>query len=112
MGLSAIVLDPSAEGSADPTSTFAEANLGNVAMVAHLRARAANVLSEPSLLLSRVLYSGSHSGDDLPPDLISIIRTEMSLLRSDTDADVQSFCTNMTKILDVASEHNLPILFV
>jgi hypothetical protein len=112
VGLSAVVLHPSAEGSIEPGLVLAEARLGNMSMIGHLRERANQASPEHSLLVERVLYSATHSGDTLDPDLFSAIRDEVSVLEGDGDPDVQRFCAGMRELLDIATEQHVPILFV
>jgi hypothetical protein len=55
--------------------------LGNVALVAFLKATADRFLGSQSLVVSKVLYSGTHCGDCIPVDLISELQSELGLLR-------------------------------
>lgn len=112
MGLSAVVLHPDAEGSLEPDFTLAEVHLGNISMIAHLRERTSQSLPGRSLIIDRVLNSATHSGDVLEPDLFLAVREELLALMTDDDRDVRRFCESMKVLLDAATEHQLPIMFV
>lgn len=86
--------------------------IGNINAVAQLRAEARLVLGEESIVLSRVLYSGTHSGDTLKVELIPTLERELPRLQSATSSlEMLEFIRNLEELARVAKVEGNPIVF-
>jgi hypothetical protein len=106
MGLDAVIYDEKEE------RQLACKRLGNVSQVAFLRESAARILGAQSLLVSRVLYDATHSGDVLTTTDLQPLAAELQSLQRDTDADVQVFARDMLELIHTATRYERPIHFV
>src|SRR6185295_6292368 len=87
--------------------------LGNLDEVARLREVIAGALKDPkSILMSKVLYSASHSGDVIGTGEVPGVRRELSVLMSMADARLDAFRSSMNELLDAAEAEQNPIVFV
>ena len=95
------------------TFTAVNKNLGNIAMIGALRNEIANVISNDSVLLSKVLYSGSHSGDRIGLEDLGRLESEISLVReSNRSAALESFLESLSELVEAAKKQGNPIVFV
>jgi hypothetical protein len=85
--------------------------LGNIAGVGYLRARATEALPADSVLLQRVLASGSHAGDALGVDLMPAIKAELAILAGDRDPEMRRFAQAMWDLAEAAVDQANPICF-
>jgi hypothetical protein len=90
--------------------------IGNVTGVAELRQDLAELISSDSLLQTKVLYSGSHSGDIIEVALLPVLEEEIQnllntkrLRLSEHDA---AFLKGMLELIEVAKTEQNPIVFV
>jgi len=98
------------------TRIAADKRIGNIALVSWLRERASLVLKDRSIVLSKVLYSGSHSGDSIPVEQTLALRDELlqlggSVEQPDRD-HMKQFVTDMLELVDAARREGNPIVFV
>jgi hypothetical protein len=94
-----------------------EKRLGNSARVQWLGERVAGALTQipSSLLITRVLYSGTHSGDIIEAADLPQLQREIQMVRENTESDeveVQRFLTDFEDLLRAAEEQLNPIVFV
>ena len=102
-------------GISAPRSAFIaiRCRIGNAAEIAVLQRAVATLLSgHDSLILSRVLYSGSHAGDSIMPSDHPRLRLELSRLKASDDSGTQLFIRAMESLLDAAEAEQNPIVFV
>lgn len=85
--------------------------LGNITYIAYIRERASQTLAPGSVLLEKVLYSGSHAGDHLALKLISALKADLASLADDPDPDMRTFVMAMSELADVAVREGNPICF-
>ena len=85
--------------------------LGNVADVAHLRRQASRRLAASSVVLSKVLYDGSHSGDAVAVELAPAVQAELAALASDDDPGMREFVRSMSELVEAALREANPICF-
>jgi hypothetical protein len=89
--------------------------IGNIALVAAVRENAGEILGGDSIILSKVLYSGTHSGDSIPLDLISALEGELFRLRRYADQNevdhLKRFVTDMLDLVGGAKREGNPIVF-
>ncbi len=86
--------------------------IGNIAAVEHLREEARRVLDESSVLLSKVIYSGTHCGDTLSGELFSALEQELVLLRSGKPSSPMfEFIRDMEDLINAAKVEGNPIVF-
>lgn len=92
-----------------------EKRIGNIAAVSELRQEARRVLSEASVVLSKVLYSGSHCGDAIDSQFLPSLERELTLLDRFAHerrlADMKEFVTAMRELVVAAKVEGNPIVF-
>lgn len=90
--------------------------IGNIDLVNWLRERASQILEDRSIVLSKVLYSGSHSGDSIPVEEACALRDELFQLgpyaEPDDDGCLSQFVTDMLELVEAARREGNPIVFV
>jgi len=94
----------------------ANKRIGNLALVSWLRERAFLVLKDRSIVLSKVLYSGSHSGDSIPVEQTIELRNELLQLGGSVEQPdrehMKQFVTDMLELVEAARREGNPIVFV
>jgi hypothetical protein len=90
--------------------------LGNISLIAALREEVARVLKndDSSLVLNRVLYDGTHSGDVIEQDILDLLKKELSCLKmQDTQQsrELIEFIFDMEELIAAAEEQGNPIVF-
>lgn len=90
--------------------------LGNATMIASLRDEISPFIRQHSLLMSKVLYSGSHSGDEIQAEDIdrlgSEIKTTRAKIGTKLSLSVEKFLDDMSDLVEKAREEKNPIIFV
>ena len=95
--------------------TAVDKRLGNVSAIAELRAIAERVLGRESVVCCKVLYSGSHSGDPIPPSYLEQLRNELARLHAGADSEsslLAEFLADMKELIAAAVSEGNPIVFV
>ena len=96
--------------------TAVDRRLGNVECVARLREEVGRVLGSGSVLSTKFLYSGTHSGDLVGLELLNELQTEIDLLRGKTEGqrspDLGRFLDDLDDLILAAKAENNPIVFV
>ena len=64
-----------------------------------------------SLVISKVLYSGSHCGDWIVPDEFPKLRHELSLLAAQGDEALVEFANAMQDLLEAGEAQGNPIVY-
>ena len=87
--------------------------LGNTAMIDHLRRVLEAGSPGATLLLTKVLYSGTHSGDRLTTAEARRAKQELDEVRANLsgDPEVQTFVDSFGRLLDLALKYNRPVTF-
>ena len=85
--------------------------LGNVSGVGYLWERASKLLPANSVIVEKVIYSGSHAGDELPVEFVPSMKEELGVLADDADPDMRDFVRSMSELADAATEQGNPICF-
>lgn len=90
-----------------------EKHLGNIASVAYLREFLENNSPDSfPLLLERVVYSGSHSGDSVAASDAVQLLIEIGKLRGvTTDPTICTFANDLTELADASIASGNPIVF-
>ena len=91
---------------------LASKRIGNVSQIAHLLALAKGSLADDSIIVSKVLYNGTHSGDSIGISELEVLWGELKSLSRISDAEMQNFARNMLEIVSVAREYGTAIQFV
>jgi hypothetical protein len=91
--------------------TLATKRIGNVAHVAFLRDLATRCLGSTSLVVSKVLYSGTHSGDSIAVADLEPLSRELQVLERASDAEMQAFALDMLEMVNTALQYEKPICF-
>ena len=92
----------------------AEHRLGNTAEIRALREEAMRLIGPESVVVKRVLYSGTHSGDAIPVESVSSLAAEVSSIHNASlqSAEFRRFIDAMKELVRVAEEEGNPIVFV
>ena len=106
MGLDAVIYDEKEE------RQLAAKRLGNVSHVASLRECAIRTLGVQSLVVSKVLHEGTHSGDPLMTADLQPLTAELESLKLVHDAAIQVFARDMLELVQAAKSCGRPIQFV
>lgn len=106
MGLDAVIYDENEE------RQLAAKRLGNVSQITFLRESAIRALGAQSLIVSRVLYSATHSGDSIAVAELHPLARELEILMGFAHADVQEFARDLLELVRTATRHERPIQFV
>lgn len=98
----------------DQEREAAHARLGNIAMISALREEIGRFLGPQSLLYTKVLYSGTHSGDFIPITQLPDLLEEISRVRkaSNQSRDLRDFLDRIEKLAQIALHERNPIVFV
>jgi hypothetical protein len=93
--------------------------IGNISSVGLLRQEIEGVLgtSHPeTLLISRVLYNGVHSGDIIQRKELGELRREIALVRDasghSSSAELEVFLADMHDLIDASEKCGNPIVFI
>ena len=115
LNLSLMGLDIIIESTAGERSPVFEGRLGNVAEVRSLQIEVSRFIDpNESILLQKVLYSGSHSGDAIPVSDFFKLKVEFSSLRSrqlSPSPELRRFLDVIEQAVDVGIRENQPIQF-
>ena len=89
--------------------------IGSMTLVATLREEAERVLDSHSIIVSKVLYSGTHGGDSIPCDLIPALENELLLLgrfaNENDSRHLKQFISDMTELAAASKSEGNPIVF-
>ena len=96
-----------------------EKRIGNIALVDLLKSELEGVLGESSsgtVLIGKVLYSGTHSGDIISKADLGSLRHEIALVRGirghRMSSELDSFLADMEELVSASERHGNPIVFV
>jgi hypothetical protein len=96
-----------------------EKRIGNIALVDLLKTELERVLgpsSSEALLIRKVLYSGTHSGDVISKEDLDSLKHEIGLVRGIAGEQVSSelkiFMADMEELAAASERHGNPIVFV
>ncbi len=95
-----------------------EKEFGNVSMIAWLASRMTDLLFDvpTSVLLSKVLYSGSHSGDFISSSDFPALQREIDVIRhrcgESQVPEIDRFLAKLEELIQTAQEESNPIVFV
>lgn len=85
-------------------------------MIGSIREEMLSFLDADALLLTKVLYSGSHSGDEISVQDIEKLDSEIKRTRqrsgTSLSMSVERFLDDMTDLVSKAREERSPIVFV
>ncbi len=100
-----------------PMGELVSHHIGNIARVAYLRGALSESVGRFPVLLSKVVYNGTHSGDALGIDDVQRVRSEMEQLRDvhgPNRADeqvIREFERQMLELIDASQRVQKPIVF-
>ena len=109
-----LVTDNNMESNVEETAAIHK-RLGNASMIGCIADIVLPLIGSDSVLFSKVLYSGSHSGDSISPAELNKLESEIKLLResvSETSLSVENFLNCMSELIHKAREEEMPIVFV
>jgi hypothetical protein len=91
--------------------------LGNISAIGLIRETLSQTALQYPIVLSKVIYSGSHGGDYLPFPLVSELQSEVDLLaelhpQNPVAAEwIQDFEQKLRELIDAATQVRKPISF-
>ena len=90
-------------------------HLGNIGEIAGLRREVSQILGDSALIITKVLFSGSHSGDVIPPSFFNELEAELRRLElhpENLSHPVADMTFNLLELIEEAKRQNNPIVFV
>ncbi len=96
-----------------------EKRLGNVALIRLLKEEVEDIFGKSSsdtYLVSKVLYSGTHSGDIISAEHLYALKQEIASVREvagrQLSSELVTFLTDMEELADESERHGNPIVFI
>lgn len=96
-----------------------EKRIGNIALVSYLKAEVERILghsSSQTILISKILYSGTHSGDTISGELLGPLKEEIAMVRGiaghQAGTELESFLVGLEELIAASERHRNPIVFV
>jgi hypothetical protein len=88
--------------------------LGNIDAISFLRSEVSRLLGPESLLIQKVLYSGTHCGDIISLDSIAPLWVELAGIESAANQStcLRDFVAAMQELIRAAADESNPIVFV
>lgn len=92
----------------------AHARFDNIALISGLREEIRRIIGQHSLLYTKVVYSGSHSGDFIPVAGLASLSKEVSSVRraKNPSTDLRRFLDDLDQLIRAAIREGNPIVFV
>lgn len=91
----------------------ARCHLGNVAQIAFLRETIEDRCKNGfRIILGKILYSGTHGGDQIDPHDFAALRREIHNLRKMEEPEWSEFVGALETLLDAGESERNPIVFV
>jgi len=91
--------------------------LGNIALVGFLRLEMSRTPDEFPILLSKVVYNGTHGGDHLDLSTVELLQSEMEALKSlhcddpEKERYLRTFEHQMTELIQTSLTVRKPVAF-
>lgn len=91
--------------------TLATKRIGNVERVDFLRDLATVSLGSKSMVVSKMLYNGTHSGDSLAVADLDQLSRELLLLEGAPEQEMKAFGRDMLEMVRIARQYERPLCF-
>lgn len=90
-----------------------ECRLGNIAEINALREEVAQLVPAESVVLEKVLHSGTHSGDTIPAALVSQLSAELDSINNadESSPELRRFVGALEELIRAAKDEGNPIVF-
>lgn len=85
--------------------------LGNISLVGHVREFVAAMPQRFPIFENQVVYSGSHSGDEISPQQSGDLLSEAAELKQCDDELVATFASEVWELADISTKSGKPIVF-
>ncbi len=89
---------------------LAGVRIGNIAHVGELRKEVADLPADYPLISGRVLYSGSHCGDEIEAGEVAALQAELQRLPNGSEY-LSQFRAELLELCEVALKHGRAITF-
>jgi hypothetical protein len=87
--------------------------LGNASLIAAIAAETRSHMPTDSMLVSRILFSGSHAGDAILPETVESLKQEVLVLKNSSPSpELTRFLNDLDELIAAAQDNNNPIVFV
>jgi hypothetical protein len=92
-----------------------ERQLGNMAEIIALREELTGLIGPESVILQKVVYSGTHCGDFLPPESIAALSFELNSISKTVGGslspELRRFVISLEELIRAAENEGNPIVF-
>jgi hypothetical protein len=88
--------------------------IGNIAEISALREEVARLTGPSGFIVTKIVYSGTHSGDTISVESLSSLSAELTVLRGAThlSSELRGFISSLEELIRVAQAESNPIVFV
>jgi hypothetical protein len=88
--------------------------LGNIAAISALRDEATPLIGPESILLRKVIYSGTHSGDMIPLESLPLLSAELESISNanQQSPELRHFIRSLQELIRAANHEGNPIVFI
>ena len=106
--------DVAAERRHEGNLQAAHVRFGNIALISALREEIGRIAGPQSLLYTKVVHSGSHSGDFIPTTQLARLSEDISAIRKSNkqSPELRHFLEDLEELIRVALYERNPIAFV
>ena len=91
-----------------------EQRLGNIAEISALKEEASRLIGPESVLIQKILFSETHSGDTIPLTNLAQLSVELDIIRGTgrESPQLQHFVAALEELVQAATDEGNPIVFV
>ena len=90
--------------------------LGNISRISLLREQSASAVTDLSIVLSKVLYSGTHGGDTIKAECFGWLEDELSKLdvhaKRNGFTELSNLVADMNELITAARMEGNPVVFI
>jgi len=108
--------DHSASDIVEFNTILCEKHIGNIAYVHFLYNKLKTILTDESIIISKILYNGSHSGDIIPAAEMEKLNEEIQCIKKHIDEkyddEFTRFIITISELQEASITTNNPIVFV
>jgi hypothetical protein len=114
MGLDAAVYyQPNSAQDPNNETAAIQKRLGNASLIGWIAQEVVPLVGKDSVLFSKVLFSGSHSGDSIELRELDALESDISTVRNNSGISTEAdrFLNDLIALISAAREHSMPIVF-
>lgn len=111
-----VYINDTSNGNIKINNIIIEKKLGNISRINMLNDEFRKLLKNNSIILSKILYNGSHCGDVIKINDFEILKNEINLVKKNifqsTKIEIISFLDTLLEVIKIAERYNKPIVFI